>query len=116
MIRNSIKLLAVLGGLAVLGLLLSSPVTEARPQYFNQFKSDYPKLATAAQKEKCVLCHDARNKRVRNAYGGAVSEGLTKRNEKFEPAITRALKKAEAAKSPGGKTFGEMIEAGELPE
>ncbi|HSG71388.1 MAG TPA: hypothetical protein VLA12_13290 [Planctomycetaceae bacterium] len=53
---------------------------------------------------------------MRNAYGVAVSEGLTKRNEKFEPAITKALDKAETVKSPSGKTFGEMIEAGELPE
>lgn len=107
---------AVLALLAIVGICMTSPVADARPLYFNQFKSDYPKLADSAQKVKCVLCHDAKNKKVRNAYGKAVQSGLTKKNEKNKLAVTKALKKAETVKSPGGKTFGEMIEAGELPE
>ncbi|HUG18484.1 MAG TPA: hypothetical protein VMM56_05865 [Planctomycetaceae bacterium] len=117
MSQSSKKWLAVLGGLAVLGIYTSSPEAEARPQYHKGFIGSYPKLEEAAKKVKCGICHEGETKKVRNAYGKAVEKGVgDKKNEKDEEVIAAALKKAAEAKSEGGKTFGEMIEAGDLPK
>jgi hypothetical protein len=117
MSKSSKKLLAILGGLAVLGIYTTSPEAEARPQYAKGFITNYPKLEEAAKKAKCGLCHEGVNKKVRNAYGKAVEEGVNgKKNEKDIEAIGAALKKAAEGKSEGGKTFGEMIASGELPK
>ncbi|HSG71387.1 MAG TPA: hypothetical protein VLA12_13285 [Planctomycetaceae bacterium] len=111
------KTLVVLGGLAVLGIYATSPEAEARPQFAKGFITNYPKLEEAAKQAKCGLCHEGETKKVRNAYGKALEQGLgDKKNEKDEKAIAAALKKAAEAKSEGGKTFGEMIAAGELPK
>ncbi|HSG71386.1 MAG TPA: hypothetical protein VLA12_13280 [Planctomycetaceae bacterium] len=117
MSQSSKKWFAVLGGLAVLGIYASSPEAEARPQYLKGFIGSYPKLEEAANKAKCGICHEGETKKVRNAYGKALEKGLgDKKNEKEVEAIEAVLKKAAETKSEGGKTFGEMIAAGELPK
>lgn len=117
MSKSSKKLLAILGGLAVLGIYTTSPEADARPQYAKGFITSYPKLEEAAKKAKCGLCHEGETKKVRNDYGKAVEKGVDgKKNEKDAEAIAAALKKAAEIKSEGGKTFGEMIAAGELPK
>jgi hypothetical protein len=114
---SSKKWLAVFGGLAVLGIYAAAPDAEARPQYNKGFTESYPKLEEAAKKVKCGLCHEGETKKVRNPYGLAVEKGIEKKNEKDTDVIAAALKKASEAKSEGsGKTFGQMIEAGELPK
>ena len=84
MSKSSKKVLAVLGGLAVLGIYTTSPEADARPQYAKGFITAYPKLEEAAKKAKCGLCHEGETKKVRNAYGKAVQAGVTKKNEKNE--------------------------------
>ena len=112
-------LFVALGAVAVFGLALSAPKAQARPQYLKQFVSMYPDLADAAKTKKCAACHDPadKKKKTRNQYGKAVGGALEKANEKEGDAIDKALKKAEEVKSEKtGKTFGEMIKAGKLPE
>jgi len=116
MSKSAKKLLAVLGGLAVLGIYTTSPEAEARPKFNATFPEVYPKLKDAQAKVKCGLCHEGETKKVRNEYGQAVGKGMSKKNESDVEVIKAAFKKAEAAKSKSGKTFGEMIEAGELPK
>jgi hypothetical protein len=107
------------GAMLILGLALSAPEADARPQYLKQFVKLYPDLTDAAKAKKCAVCHDPadKKKKTRYQYGKAVGEGLEKENEKDADAIDKALKKAEAVKSEKtGMTFGEMIKAGKLPE
>ena len=113
--KSSKKWFALMGGLVVLGICLSSSEVQARPQYNKAFTEAYPKLADAAKQAKCGLCHGEK-KTDRNDYGKAVGGGLTQKNEKDAEAISKALKKAEEGKSKSGKTFKEMIEAGDLPK
>jgi hypothetical protein len=81
-------------------------------------------VAEAAKEAKCNVCHFGTSKKNRNDYGQALSElGVTKANydalkgdsEKLNAALKDMFKKAEAAKSVSGKTFGELIQAGKLP-
>jgi len=90
-------------------------------------KTDAEKtLAEAASKAKCYVCHvKGEKKEVRNAYGDALAKFLDEddfKKERIEAEpdktakeISDALEKAESMKSPGGGTFGELIEAGKLP-
>ncbi|HWB08264.1 MAG TPA: hypothetical protein VG826_03530 [Pirellulales bacterium] len=105
---------------AVLLSGISSKDVGARPVYFEAFKekyasdadSDYGKLVA---KTKCAVCHPkSDNKKERNAYGMALSKVVTK-NEKNKAKVGEALGKIEEEKSPGGKTFGELIKDGKLP-
>jgi hypothetical protein len=117
MSKSSKKLLAILGGLAVLGIYTTSPEADARPKYNAAFPEIYPKLKEAHSKVKCGMCHEGETKKVRNEYGKAIGKGMSKPNESDADTIKAAFKKAEAAKPEGGeKTFGEMIEAGDLPK
>ena len=82
-------------------------------------------LAAAVKEAKCALCHDAKDKKIRNEYGAALDELLDKadystKRRKAEPEAVQkelyeALEKVEALKDPSGRTFGEKIKAGELP-
>jgi len=103
-------------GLAVAALSLLVPGrSEVRPQYFEAFKAGYPNV-TAAAATKCVVCHSPESKKVRNAYGAALEAALGAKNVKDAETITAALKAAEAKPSGvEGKTFGDLLKAGELP-
>jgi len=72
---------------------------------------------------KCNVCHVGKSKKDKNEYGVAVGKFLTKKGfeavksdeEAAKKYVLEGLEKAEAEKSSGGKTFGELIKAGQLP-
>lgn len=81
------------------------------------------KFVEAVGTAKCNVCHMGTSKKDRNEYGMAVSKFLTKAryNEiKDDEAaakkyILEGLDKAAVEKNHAGKSFGEVIKAGELP-
>ena len=104
----------------------------AIPPFSEAFKKAYVKpgepLEAKVAEVKCNVCHMGKEKKDKNEYGKAVGKFLKKadftgdakkfENVKDEPAqkaMAEGLKSAEAEKSSGGKTFGELIKAGELP-
>ncbi len=90
----------------------------ARPKYLAVANATYPELAKKQTDGKltCGMCHPEKEKKVRNNYGAALGKSLEKKNEADEAKIKEALKKAEKEKSAtDGKTFGDLISAGELP-
>lgn len=100
-------------------VMLTSDSTTARPKFAGVVKKAYPDLAKA-QKINCYTCHpnkpDNKKKVHRNNYGVALKKALGKKNEGDADKITAALKKIESEKSATeGKTFGDLIKAGELP-
>ncbi|MGC4004835.1 MAG: hypothetical protein QM811_17650 [Pirellulales bacterium] len=67
-------------------------------------------------KSSCNICHMGSSKKMRNAYGVALDALLDKAKDKADTKkMDEAFKTVEGEKSPGGKTFGELIKAGELP-
>lgn len=104
-------------------------VYEGKPEY-KQFSEKF-----AALKSKCDLCHKPGAKKTEkghglNDFGHAVHEyfedGKFKaldKSAKETPAdadaalklLAEALAKAEADKNADGKSFGELMKAGELP-
>jgi hypothetical protein len=119
MLKSSKTLTIAAGALVAFGLAMLAPEAQARPQHLKQFVTKYPALIDAAKAKKCAICHDPadKKKKTRNQYGKAVGEGLEKENQKDKEVIDKALGKAEAVKSEKtGKTFGEMIKDGKLPE
>ena len=99
-------------------LSLPTPNAEARPQYFDQFKKSYAPLAEAAASKKCSVCHGMGKKTERNKYGQAIAGVLgEEKNVKDDAAVEKTLRAAEAkASGIEGKTFGELIKEGKLPE
>jgi predicted negative regulator of RcsB-dependent stress response len=94
----------------------STSQVEARPNYAKEFKDAYPSVKEKAEEAKCGVCHYGDKKTNRNDYGQALTEALGAKNVKDVDAIKAAIKKAAEGKSQSkGKTFGELIEAGELP-
>lgn len=88
---------------------------DARPQYCKAFIGHYTNVKAAAQ-TKCGICHTGEDKKVRNNYGMALEAALPAKNCKDETAIKDALVKVESEKSAvDGKTFGDLLKAGELP-
>lgn len=84
---------------------------------------EFKKLAVEA---KCNVCHiDGENKKKHNPYGVEVHKLLHKKDfpadrfktdaAKCKAEIEAALKKVEEVKAKDGKTFGEIIKAGQLP-
>lgn len=87
---------------------------QARPQYCKLFIGHYTEVKAAAE-AKCGICHVGEKKSDRNNYGIALSKAVAK-NEKDEAKIKEALTKVEAEKSAvEGKTFGDLLKAGQLP-
>lgn len=111
------KVIGVVCGVALAALLTlaATSTVEARPQYQKAFLAQYPDV-TEAKKVKCGVCHPEKSKKVRNAYGKAVGEGVGEKNQKDEAKIKEALAKAEAKKGEGDQTFGEQLKAGKLPK
>ena len=120
--------LKTLGRLAAAGLclfaivVLTSDTASARPKYKTAMNKAYPELAKKHGKNGklgCAVCHPAgaeKKKKARNNYGVALGKHLGKKNQTDMDKIAEALKKTEAEKSATeGKTFGDLIKAGELP-
>lgn len=99
-------------------LSLPAPHADARPQYFEQFKKTYKPLAEAASEKKCSVCHGMGKKTERNPYGLAIAGVLGEsKNVKDDAAVEKALRAAEKKDSSvKGKTFGDLIKEGSLPE
>lgn len=114
--------LFLLCGAFVIGLSL--PSVKAVPPFKKEFDAMYVKpdgtaaekaLAAAAAEAKCNICHVGKDKKDRNAYGKELAKHLKKDDGKNVEKIKKALTDVESAKSPGGKTFGELIKEGKLP-
>ncbi len=115
----------------LVGVVLSTTLTEpatARPQYakavgkFYQAKNS-EKALTLIKSKKCGVCHSeylASPKprgwaKKRNDFGSAFGKGLTKKNEKSADVLAKAVEAATAATNGDGKSYGSLIEEGELP-
>jgi hypothetical protein len=123
----------------VLSLAASAWALPPVPAYVGAYykeKPEYAKFAAAytAQKTKCDTCHTpGADKKMKghglNDFGKAVHDHFKHRDftaadkAKAEPAeaakakelIVAALVAAEAEKNADGKTFGELMKAGQLP-
>src|SRR5262245_13203603 len=72
---------------------------------------------------KCNVCHEGTSKKMKNEYGKVVGKYLTKAKyneikedeKKARDYILEGLQKAEAEKSKSGKSYGELLKAGQLP-
>jgi hypothetical protein len=105
--------------------MFSTPSGHARPDYKKQFDATYKgsKISKAAEEAKCEVCHVGKDKKSRNDYGKALAKILSAKSyeamkgdkKALAKKVEEALKSVAAEKSPDGKTFGELIEAGVLP-
>ena len=87
-------LLPLLCGALVAGamLWLGTPQAKAIKQFKDQFEAKYVKpdsqdakekaLAEAAAKAKCLICHEGKSKKSRNAYGRALAELLDRKKDR----------------------------------
>ncbi|MDA0832775.1 MAG: hypothetical protein O2955_08190 [Planctomycetota bacterium] len=90
------------------------PRVEARPDYLKGFMVEYPEFKMA-NGVKCLLCHE-KDKKFRNNYGVAFARALNGKKIKNRAFIVQALKKVDLEQSATeGKSFGDLIEADELP-
>ena len=89
-------------------------------------KTDSEKaLGALAAKAKCNVCHVGKKKADRNEFGQAIAKLVdkdemkalksAKKTEELTKMITADLDKVEKEKNKAGKTFGELIKAGQLP-
>ena len=109
----------------LIGLAWSMQSASALPPFNSAWQDKYNdgKKNTAFTDAKCNVCHAGESKKMKNEYGKAVGKYLTKAkyNEIKEDEgaakkyILDGLAKAEAEKSGSGKTYGELLKAGELP-
>lgn len=111
-------------GLVALALNLAQQTASARPAYPARLAEAVKdtKGADAVKEQKCNACHHPKDKKKRNAFGAALNKHITKDDfnnlkddkEKLSKKVDEALKAALKEKSPSGKTFGELVEAGEV--
>jgi hypothetical protein len=116
----------------VLGLIAAAVCVQsasALPPFNKEWTAKYvegngnAKFVEAVSTAKCNVCHEGTSKKQHNAYGKVVQKFLTKAkyNEIKEDEaagkkyILEGLQKAEAEKSPSGKTYGELLKGGTLP-
>ena len=116
----------------VLGLVAVAFCTSsasALPPFNKEWTAKYvngnanPKFVEAVGTAKCNVCHMGTSKKMHNPYGVAVKKFLTKAKyneikddtEAARKYILEGFQKAEAEKNGGGKTYGEVIKAGDLP-
>lgn len=120
------KRFAILAVVGLVAFVLSLVQTaSARPPYPTRLQevTKNSKAAAAIKEQKCNACHDPKDKKKRNDFGKAVNKNLTKADfdnlkgdmEKLNKKVEDAVKAALKEKSPGGKTFQELIDAGEVP-
>ncbi len=117
MLKLSLKagagLVLVLAGIMC---LISVRQAEARPQYNKIWAETYPDVAKKAKALRCNVCHVGAKKQNRNDYGKAIVKALDgAKNVKDKDKFVDVLKTAAKEKNEDGKTFGELLEAGELP-
>ncbi len=117
-VKNCVRF-AVAGFLAASMFVVTGGEASARPKYLNVLNETYPDLVKkhgTDGKLTCAVCHPEKDKKKRNNYGAALQGKLSKKNESSEDKIKEALTKTEGEKSKTeGKTFGDLIKAGDLP-
>jgi len=117
-VKNCVRF-AVAGLLAASMFVVTGGEAVARPKYKEVLNTTYPELAKKHGTDgvlTCAVCHPEKNKKKRNNYGVALAGKLEKKSESNLDKIKEALVKAEEEKSKTeGKTFGDLIKAGELP-
>ena len=102
-------------GVAGLVMAASFNSVDARPNYFAEFKKNYPNFKPA-ETAKCTICHFGKEKKNRNDYGKTVQKALGAEKVMVKAKIVDAFKKAAGEKSSvEGKTFGDLINEGKLP-
>ena len=124
--------IVAVGSLAAAILVGGSRGAHAYNQFYKEFYKKYVgDKSTPAQKrldatikkvKKCNVCHDPRkingkaSKKNRNPFGQALAKLLSKKDKKNVEKIQKALDTVAKQKAPGSdKTFGELLEAGEMP-
>ncbi len=117
-VKNSVRFV-VAGVLAAAMFVVTGGDAFARPKYKDVINTTYPDLAKkhgTDGKLTCAVCHPDKDKKKRNNYGVALSKKLEKKNETDLDKIKEALTKTEGESSATeGKTFGDLIKAGDLP-
>lgn len=98
-------------------LLFGVSTVHARAEYNRQFWAFYKvELGKYAETTRCQVCHFGNDKENRNDYGQAVGKSLDGTSVKDVEKIRRALQAAaKKESSTPGKSFGDLIEAGQLP-
>ena len=98
---------------------LTGDSASARPKYQQVLSKQYPELTKKHGKNgklSCAVCHPSKSKKKRNNYGVAMGKNVGKKNQSDLEKIKEAIVKAEKEKSATeGKSFGDLIKAGELP-
>jgi len=115
-ISKQITTVAVM--MAVGFIALSARPAYAVKQFYDEFKEVYGNLdASAVAKAKCNICHEGKSKKDKNAYGKELDKLLDRKKDAKNPEkIREALEKVAGMKSPSGKTWGEILKSGKLPE
>ena len=128
------KLLAVL--LVAFTVVAIAPKNaDAVPAFKKAFDQRYTnvikdaKLVAKIKEAKCNVCHwvdgDKKSKKQKNDFGVALSKLLKKDNykstriaaepDKVKAEFDAAFKKVMATKNAKGKTYGDLLDAGDLP-
>jgi hypothetical protein len=124
--RKLCRCTVVLGALFTLGLLVATTPrpAQARPTYLGWWLETYPDVAKKNDVKtavKCNVCHFGTSKKNRNDYGKAITKALApkknlKKTDENKDLFNEALKTAAKQKSATeGKSFGDLLDAGELP-
>ena len=125
-------LLPLLCGAFAAGVMLwlGTPQAEAVKRFKDEFEAKYVKpdskdpneraLADAAAKAKCLICHEGKRKKNRNAYGKALAELLDRKKdrdnqEKIRAALDDVAKKKSNPDDADSPPFGDLIAGGKLP-
>src|SRR5215204_4745439 len=107
-------------------IAIASPVG-ALPVNNTEFKKEYvdtlkdKKFAEEMNKAdvKCLVCHQGKNRKNRNAFGNDVSKLLTKKDAKDKEKIAAGLKKALAMhvdpKNDKSETYLDLLKASKWP-
>jgi hypothetical protein len=117
----------------VLGLVavaISLQSASALPPFQKEWKAKYSdgnsnaKFVAAVETAKCNVCHMGTSKKDHNEYGKSIKKYLTKAKyteikamdeEAAKKYVIEGLTKSEAEKNAAGKTYGEVLKAGEIP-
>ena len=113
--------------IAVAGLMMvtAPEPADARPQYLKAFTAKYETVKDKIEEKKgttakCGICHgkEGKNKKQLSDYALGIKETILeigKKNEKDKDKIDKAFEAAAEVQVEDGKTYGDLLEAGELP-
>lgn len=99
-------------------MTFGSSLVQARPNFPPVVAEAHPDYKIATDKDqRCNICHvQGEEKKVRNAFGAEMGKALGEKSVKDAAKIKAALTTAEGKPSAeAGKTFGDLIKAGQLP-